>query len=281
MSNTPVPVSIAGDVTWGPCVHTIPLPDGMEMDVAMDWFGGAKTSLHAFARTNGGVFHKGQWLVQEGHDCGPLIPHLPHMNPLNVLKSSRKAIFSASTVKVSGKPAAACHGWFVMMVCGYPFSLPMGKNNTNASHSVFVGLTDLDILKGQLEIGKQLAKDFISLAKTVVLGPSDTLKDILDDADPYAMPDASDVAIDAVFDLHNSIAVSWQSGWKEPIAIKIGASNQYRSINGEIAFSPTDPWPPTGKVEGRWFEAKGGAEADSKGTRAFLEIGRASCRERV
>ena len=230
MSNTPVPVSIAGDVTWGPCVHTIPLPDGMEMDVAMDWFGGAKTSLHAFARTNGGVFHKGQWLVQEGHDCGPLIPHLPHMNPLNVLKSSRKAIFSASTVKVSGKPAAACHGWFVMMVCGYPFSLPMGKNNTNASHSVLVGLTD-----------------------------------------PYAMPDASDVAIDAVFDLHNSIAVSWQSGWKEPIAIKIGASNQYRSINGEIAFSPTDPWPPTGKVEGRWFEAKGGAEADSKGTRAFLE----------
>jgi hypothetical protein len=53
------------------------------------------------------VIHKFQFLMLEGHDCGYMIPHvtIPANNlqiPLLIAFSSRKAMFSASTVKANG-----------------------------------------------------------------------------------------------------------------------------------------------------------------------------------
>lgn len=234
MSNTPVPVSIAGDVTWGPCVHVMSPQDGMEMDVPMDWSPGRETSLHVLATSRGGVFHKGQALVLAQHDVGPLIPHMPGFNPISIAKASRRLVFSASSVKASGKPVGAVDGLLTMMVCGFPMSIPAGRNTSNSSHSVFVGVDWLDIVRGVLEIRKQLVKDAISVVK-MIAEPSSILVDLAKSNSPVAPVDDG-VIIDAVLDLQNSIVLAVLTKGREPVVLKIGTSSPYAGGGVEVSY---------------------------------------------
>lgn len=143
-----VPVSIASDKTYGPTYHHLPLPPDMwEESAPMNWPPGGRLGLHALAPK---VLHKGQAIVQEGHDLGPLLSHmLMNHAPLS-LKSSRKTVYSASTVLAEGKPVACVDYTRLMMVCGDPMSQHSGSNGTNPLHTVLVGMTDLDPFPGKL-----------------------------------------------------------------------------------------------------------------------------------
>jgi hypothetical protein len=67
---TPVPVSIAGDVTWGNSTHLLAPPDTLELPAWMDWPAGSL--VHQLANSPS-VSHKGQPIVVEGHDLGLLL----------------------------------------------------------------------------------------------------------------------------------------------------------------------------------------------------------------
>ena len=107
------------------------------------------------------------FMVQEGHDVGMLIPDvtIPFVNQWYAVMwpfSSRKVMFSASTVKMDGVPAgAASILGFPMMTCGDPMSLPSSFPITNCLNTVIVGLTFKDIMMGWLKISLSLVIDAI------------------------------------------------------------------------------------------------------------------------
>jgi len=106
------------------------------------------------------------FMVLDGHDVGMLIPDLtiPLANQWYAVMwpfSSRKVMFSASTVKLDGTPAG-CAGiveGFPMMTCGDPVALPSSFPITNCLNTVIVGLTFKDIMMGLLEISLSLVID--------------------------------------------------------------------------------------------------------------------------
>jgi len=112
------------------------------------------------------VLHKNMFMVLDGHDVGMLIPDLtiPLANQWYAVMwpfSSRKVMFSASTVKLDGTPAG-CAGiveGFPMMTCGDPVALPSSFPITNCLNTVIVGLTFKDIMMGLLEISLSLVID--------------------------------------------------------------------------------------------------------------------------
>jgi hypothetical protein len=101
------------------------------------------------------VFHKAQFVVLEGHDCGHAIPHvtIPPANvklPLTIAFSKRKVMFSASKVKANGAQIA-CTELAVqlpMLCCAAPASLPIGFPSCNSLHTVSVGLSNGDFAAG-------------------------------------------------------------------------------------------------------------------------------------
>ncbi len=167
------PIAIEYDLSMGVCVHHtlnpfqgfpppgIPTPS-IEMLINMMWVPG--TFSHKFTKD---IFHKGQRIVQEGHDCGALIPDITPMCIVNFYyliawpTSKRAVTFGASTVKIDQENAGCVFFYFPMMTCGQPFSLPSSVPLTNLLNNVLVGMTLDDLLAGLMQIAISMALDAI------------------------------------------------------------------------------------------------------------------------
>ncbi len=145
----------------GPVVHLsphktyLPVPPigpYIEPPYPMWWPPGRAMGQNKFAAT---VMHQGNMIVLQGHDLGILEPQIgaPPGLYLNTVLSSRKVNFSASTVKMTGAPAAVAglQNFAPMTVCADPIALPVGDCN-NRSSTVFVGFTFADWHMGALAV---------------------------------------------------------------------------------------------------------------------------------
>ncbi len=241
-------VSIATDLCSGPSSHqtlgAIP-PEIHDCEEPMNHPLGGILSRHSLASK---VKHKGEGLVLDGHDLGPFLRHFPFNNPYFGIKSSRKVIYTASTVLAQAK-AVACVDrtkGTKMMLCGDFVSMPNGENNSNAVHSVSVGMTDLDYFKGYVNIATSVATDIVSSGISVISRQEEAgLGDVIKDA---AGIDVKKSGIATAAGLAGSVAVSYKSGWKEPIVLKcevggafIGGSidHQWNPSTGAVTSKPT------------------------------------------
>jgi hypothetical protein len=120
-------------------------------------------------KLTGTVRHSTQTIALEGHDCGILIPHCPIAPQLNVCLaviipfSSRKMMFSASTVKADGTAIGTSDLLSTtptpMMVCADAISVPVGFPVSNASNTVNVGMTAGDYVAGLAAIAASIVGD--------------------------------------------------------------------------------------------------------------------------
>lgn len=145
-----------------PAPVTVP---AVEMIATMMWTAGFALGKNKFTNN---VLHKGVFIMQEGHDIGPLIPDVT-IPPANVWYvkmwplSKREVKFSASTVKMSGK-STGCTTIvppFVMICCGEPISIPFGYSVICPLNTVRVGMTWGDIFAGVASIAVSVALDII------------------------------------------------------------------------------------------------------------------------
>jgi hypothetical protein len=109
------------------------------------------------------VFHSGMGICLESHDCGKFIPHVqvaPAPNNMLTLVhiplSARKCNFTASTVKMNGKPTACmlAISWppSPMTYCSNPMSMPLADAPTAHLNTVTVGMTLGDWFAGAFAI---------------------------------------------------------------------------------------------------------------------------------
>lgn len=109
------------------------------------------------------VFHSGMGICLESHDCGKFIPHVqvaPAPNNtltlIHIPLSSRKCNFTASTVKMNGKPTACmlAISWppSPMTYCSNPMSMPLADAPTAHLNTVTVGMTFGDWFAGAFAI---------------------------------------------------------------------------------------------------------------------------------
>src|SRR5690348_15836700 len=116
MPNVPVKVNVIWDVSVGANMHWFalnppppaPIPPAIvpsvEMIATQLWTFGYALNQNKLTTT---VKHKSVRIVQDGHDCGIMIPDvtIPPNNllyPVIWLGSSRKIAFAASTVQMDG-----------------------------------------------------------------------------------------------------------------------------------------------------------------------------------
>ena len=137
----------------------------IEMLTTQLWPPGYALGQNKFSTT---VLHKNLFMVLDGHDIGMLIPDvtIPFANQWYAVMwpfSSRKVMFSASTVKMDGQPTgcASILGLFPMMTCGDPMALPSSFPLTNCLNTVIVGLTFKDIVMGWLKIAVSMVIDVV------------------------------------------------------------------------------------------------------------------------
>jgi hypothetical protein len=145
----------------------------------MWWIPGAFVGANQFTTS---VTHRAVGITLDGHDLGPLLPHLQivpdpinALTPLHWLKSSREAMFVASTVVMQGKPVSLCSGLIVpptpMFYCGEPGVPGLGDVTGPFESSVVVGMTPIDYLLGVLAItlqfGVQLLEEVRDLGSEV------------------------------------------------------------------------------------------------------------------
>jgi hypothetical protein len=230
--NVPVPVTHAKDTSSGMTGHIY--GDTIEVPAPMDHYGGAAQGRHSFAST---VLHKSQPLVQSGHDQGALLPHAPVAFPYVLSKSNRKNAFASAAVQFQGKPAACIHGYFWrMMACGDPVSLPMTIVVSNSTHTVFVGMNDVDVVAGVMGIGASVAVDLLTAPSSMTeLG--DGMANDAGGVDPKKM------AYQLAMNFAASMVVSDYSGWEEPIGTKVEVSNPLAQKSLEITYDPkTGAW---------------------------------------
>lgn len=128
------------------------------------WPPGQAVFANKYALT---VLHKGVGIIQAGHDLGIMIPHVqvaPAVNntftPIHMLFSSRKVMYSSTSVKVDGQFVALAGLLSApptpMMVCAEPLSFPMGEVPSRGANTVWVGFTWSDVLLGTLLIAIQM-----------------------------------------------------------------------------------------------------------------------------
>jgi hypothetical protein len=198
------PVSIQRDITLNmivPCTAThnfAPLPPvppvppplpaaplslaacAAEIPVNMMWPPGMAMGSNKFTTT---VFHQGMGIALDGHDCGIMIVHVqmapaPNnmLTPLHIAFSSRKSMFSASTVQMNGKNTACCVMFALppspMVYCAEPMSPPLADAVTSYLNTLYVGMTLADFLVGAVSIAAAMVLDWVFRAK----GPVDPKK---------------------------------------------------------------------------------------------------------
>ena len=168
-----VKVNVCTDLSVGMLMHnvllppTVPMPvpsPSLEIPVMQRWAPGEFNNQHKRAVT---VQHKRMRIVLEGHDCGPLIQDLTPMFPVNAYYlimwpfSSRKILFSASTVQAEGTPVG-CAAWLLpRMSCGEPVSAPAALAVTTVRKTLEVGMSDGDLAIGLSAAAASVALDLI------------------------------------------------------------------------------------------------------------------------
>jgi hypothetical protein len=135
------------------------------------------------------VFHKAQFVVLEGHDCGYAIPHItiPPANielPLIIAFSKRKVMFSTSKVKADGAQIGCTElaGPPVplpMLCCASPASLPNGFPSFNGLHTVSVGLSSGDVAAGFLAIACNVLGSLVCRLEGFKGGYQDLTKELV------------------------------------------------------------------------------------------------------
>jgi hypothetical protein len=135
------------------------------------------------------VFHKAQFVVLEGHDCGYAIPHvtIPPANtelPLIIAFSKRKVMFSTSKIKaddaqigcteLAGPPVP-----LPMLCCASPASLPNGYPSSNGLHTVSVGLSAGDVAAGFLAIACNVLGSLVCRLEGFKGGYQDLTKELV------------------------------------------------------------------------------------------------------
>lgn len=161
-----LPITIGSHMLLAPPAVPAPAPTAaVEMIATIAWTAGFVLGKNKFTTT---VSHKSGFIMQEGHDIGPLIPDVT-IPPTNVWYakmwplSKREVKFSSSTVKMNGK-AVGCTTIippFVMICCGEPISIPFGYSVICPLNTVRVGMTLGDIFAGALSIVVSVGLDII------------------------------------------------------------------------------------------------------------------------
>ncbi|MBK6513604.1 MAG: hypothetical protein IPM79_24960 [Polyangiaceae bacterium] len=238
-----VPVSIETDVTYGGTFHNIVFAfiDLWDGTAPMNHPPGAAYGKHKLTPK---VLHKAKMLVQDGHDEGPNLPHSPVSYFLHLLRSSRKNIYSASTVRAQNRALACVDDFHQMMVCGDPISLPSGFNASNSLHTVQIGMTAADELAGDVSKWGSVAIDVVGFMTS-------------GGAEAFAGVAMGLVGLDfqkagrlAALSVVTSTITSASNDWKTPITVK-----------GELG-------PPqlTQEVEISWVPDSGKVHAKAEGT---------------
>lgn len=143
-------ISIATDlsIAMGPTTHRGVLVPGplstVEAPVPMAWAPGRAAGTHRLAAR---VLHRGAAIVQQGHDLGPGLVHVPAPpDPFaatqHALGSRRTVVAGSARVRVGGRPIGlvqAVGGVAPMSCCAEPVDLPVGDAPTNRLNSVTVG----------------------------------------------------------------------------------------------------------------------------------------------
>ena len=168
-----VKVNIGTDLSAGALLHnvllppTIPVPIpslSLELPVNQDWLPGELNNQHKRTTT---VLHSGRSIVLEGHDCGTLIMDVTPLFPANAYYllmwpfSSRKILFSASTVQADTAPVGCAATWLPMMTCGDPLSGPTALALTSMKNTVEVGMTGADVAIGLAYAAASVALDLV------------------------------------------------------------------------------------------------------------------------
>jgi hypothetical protein len=144
-----------------------------ELPLPMIWPPGNLIGKNKYSTT---VTHKMLGIIQAGHDLGIMIVHIQILpapnNALTLIHipfSSRKVMFSASTVKVHGQPAAVAGLIGLppspMMICADPMGFPIGEVPTRWLNTLEVGFTLLDFFLGVLAIAASMILDWIFRSK--------------------------------------------------------------------------------------------------------------------
>jgi len=140
----------------------------IESPVNAWWPPGAALGSNKFTTS---VFHRHMAICLDGHDCGKFIPHLqvaPAPNNmltlLHIPLSSRKCNFSASTVRMNGKPTACMTAiaWppTPMTYCSNPMSMPLADAPTAHLNSVVVHMTLGDWIAGAIAIAAGMILEY-------------------------------------------------------------------------------------------------------------------------
>jgi hypothetical protein len=155
------------------CLHRclpLPIPFHYELPERAFWAEGAGT--HAFTST---VLHRGLRIAQEDHDLGTWLPHIPFavlnlIVPLEMMNSSRKMMFAASTVKMNGTPTGCSNTWSTpMLACS--LILPMPAYPDNDGNTVLVGMTAGDFIAGWAAVAIAAVVELATFVLSIVGAP--------------------------------------------------------------------------------------------------------------
>jgi len=131
-----------------PPVPVKAIPGLIEGPAFMGWAPGIYTTHKVGRKTK----FDGNNAVQQGHDCGYLIPHiaipLNVMMGINMLVSKHKIMFPVTKVMIEGKPMGTFFPLlFLSLICSNPVSLPTGVL-IMIQGTVVSDMTLLDIILG-------------------------------------------------------------------------------------------------------------------------------------
>jgi hypothetical protein len=156
----------------------LPLPIPFHYELSEPAFWAEGLSEHAFTET---VVHRGLRIAKEDHDLGAWLPHIPFaalnmVLPFEVMNSSRKMMFAASTVRMNGAPTGCSNKWSTpMLACS--LITPMPAYPDNEGNTVLVGMTDDDFLAGAVAVGAAVLVELATFVLSIAgLPKSDDMK---------------------------------------------------------------------------------------------------------
>ena len=243
-----------------------PAMPAIEPPVPVMWAPGFGLQQNKLTTT---VYHKFMWLMLDGHDCGYMIPHvsIPPANlktPLHIMFSSRKVMFSASTVKANGTPVGCAQLLlFPMMTCAQPASIPTSYPLMNLLNTVTVGMTPGDIIAGVIGIVVSVVADALINRKLEVAPFGKDLMGRLLGAgslEEFGIKAAAGIITGAAKILltgEGSIQIAFGSGWGggQVGYTRTEGANQF---GGQVQVAPIPGVPATGSVQYQYTSKEDG-----------------------
>lgn len=247
MGMTPIHVNIASDEILGASVHialpAAPVGTFPSLEVTIPQGHPPGVAKH---KITGTVFHRKRGIVLHGHDCGmgipdeapPVVGQLSGYLPIIMLKSSRKVMFAASTVKGEGTAIGGVTASDLpMLTCGEPVPFPAVFSQTSTANTVLVGFSQSDIDRGWEDIAAAVAIEAVCFVVSIVtmnplmFGASDVVAGVLG-VDPLK------TGLGAAVGLGTSIKRSAESGWTEPISLKVETGGGAEGAGVEAKWTP-------------------------------------------